>query len=197
MTEPKRHISPSVLRQKADNGRTIMLSPQVLRELADYIEWMKQRIDEPHFYGDAIYHIGKTEPTERPQCIADATCTETPAEYDELNAGLMYWPAHTFEHDIYRIKSWAKQAGIYEHSTVQAQVLKGVSEMGELADAVINGDQEAAEDAYGDVIVCLVNAAHMQGIDIADAFAKVADIVTARKGRMVPGGAFVKTGSDE
>ena len=44
MTEPKRHISPSLLRQKADNGRTIMLSPQLLRELADYIEWMKQRI---------------------------------------------------------------------------------------------------------------------------------------------------------
>ena len=124
------------------------------------------RIDEPHFYEDAIYHIGKTEPTERPQCI--------------------------FEHDIYRIKSWAKQAGIYEHSTVQAQVLKGVSEMGELADAFIKGDLGAAEDAYGDVIVCLVNAAYMQGINIADAFAKVADIVTARKGRMVAGGAFVK-----
>ena len=46
MTEPKRHISPSVLRQKADNGRTIMLPPHVLRELADYIEWMQQRIEE-------------------------------------------------------------------------------------------------------------------------------------------------------
>ena len=46
MTEPKRHISPSVLRHKADNGRTLMLSPQVLRELADYIEWMQQRIAE-------------------------------------------------------------------------------------------------------------------------------------------------------
>ena len=46
MTEPKQHISPSVLRQKADNGRTLMLSPQVLRELADYIEWMQQRIAE-------------------------------------------------------------------------------------------------------------------------------------------------------
>ena len=46
MTEPKRHISPSVLRQKADNGHTIMLPPQVLRELADYIEWMQQRIAE-------------------------------------------------------------------------------------------------------------------------------------------------------
>lgn len=151
------------------------------------------RIDEPHFYGDAIYHIGKTEPTERPQCVFDATSTDTLPEHEELNAGLMYWPAHTFEHDIYRIKSWAKQAGIYEHSTVQAQILKGVSEMGELADAVIKGDQAAAEDAYGDVIVCLVNAAYMQGIDIAVAFAKVTDIVTARKGRMVPGGAFVKT----
>ena len=75
---------------------------------------------------------------------------------------------------------------------MQAQVLKGVSEMGELADAVIKGDLGAAEDAYGDVIVCLVNAAYMQGINIADAFAKVADIVTARKGRMVAGGAFVK-----
>ena len=46
MNEPKRRISPSVLRQKADNGSTIMLSPQVLRELADYIEWMQQRIAE-------------------------------------------------------------------------------------------------------------------------------------------------------
>ena len=50
MTEPKQHISPSVLRQKADNGRTIMLSPQVLRELADYIEWMQQRIAELEGY---------------------------------------------------------------------------------------------------------------------------------------------------
>ena len=46
MNEPKRHIYPSVLRQKADNGRTIMLSPEILRELADYIEWMQQRIAE-------------------------------------------------------------------------------------------------------------------------------------------------------
>lgn len=98
----------------------------------------------------------------------------------------------TFEQNIARIEEWAQNAGIYEHSTVQAQVLKGVSEMGELADAVIKGDLAAAEDAYGDVIVCLVNAAYMQGIDIADAFAKVTDIVTARKGRMVAGGAFVK-----
>ena len=98
----------------------------------------------------------------------------------------------TFEQNIARIHEWAQNAGIYEHSSVQAQVLKGVSEIGELADAVIKGDLEAAEDAYGDVIVCLANAAYMQDINIADAFAKVTDIVTARKGRMVAGGAFLK-----
>ena len=47
MNEPKRHIYPSVLRQKADNGRPLMLSPEILRELADYIEWMQQRIAAP------------------------------------------------------------------------------------------------------------------------------------------------------
>lgn len=53
----------------------------------------------------------------------------------------------TFEQNIARIQEWAQNAGIYEHSSVQAQVLKGVSEMGELADAVIKGDLPAAEDA--------------------------------------------------
>ena len=53
-------------------------------------------------------------------------------------------------------------------------------------------DLAALEDGIGDVIVCLVNVAYMSGIDIEDAFAKVTDEVTARRGRMVAGGAFVK-----
>ena len=96
------------------------------------------------------------------------------------------------KHNIERIQAWAQQVGIYEHSTVQAQALKGVSEVGEVADAIIKRDLAALEDGIGDVIVCLVNVAYMSGIDIEDAFAKVTDIVTARKGRMVAGGAFVK-----
>ena len=36
------------------------------------------------------------------------------------------------------IIQWAAERGIYEHSTIEAQALKAVSEMGELADAVIN-----------------------------------------------------------
>ena len=98
----------------------------------------------------------------------------------------------TFEQNIARIQDWAQNAGIYEHSTMQAQVLKAVSEMGEVADAVIKYDLTALEDGIGDVIVCLVNVAYMSGIDIEDAFAKVTDEVTARKGRMIASGAFVK-----
>ena len=32
----------------------------------------------------------------------------------------------TFEQNIARIQDWAQSAGIYEHSTVQAQVLKHI-----------------------------------------------------------------------
>ena len=82
--------------------------------------------------------------------------------------------------NIERIQKWSQQVGIYEHSTVQAQTLKAVSEMGEVADAIIKRDLAALEDGIGDVIVCLVNVAYMSGIDIEDAFAKVTDEVTAR-----------------
>ena len=33
----------------------------------------------------------------------------------------------TFEQNIARIQDWAQNAGIYEHSTMQAQTLKAVS----------------------------------------------------------------------
>ena len=63
--------------------------------------------------------------------------------------------------NIERIQKWAHDVGIYEHSTVQAQTLKAVSEMGELADAIIKHDLGALSDGVGDVIVCLVNVAYM------------------------------------
>lgn len=98
----------------------------------------------------------------------------------------------SIEQNIQRVQDWAERVGIYEHSNVPAQALKAVSEMGELADAVIKCDIPAVEDAIGDVMVCLVNVAHLWGLDVAGSFERVTDEVTARKGRMVAGGAFVK-----
>ena len=90
------------------------------------------------------------------------------------------------------VERWARTRGIYEHSTIQAQVLKSVSELGELADATIKGDRDGFVDAIGDVVVCLVNAAYMQGVDFDECLVKAWNAIKDRKGHMVAGGAFVK-----
>ena len=90
------------------------------------------------------------------------------------------------------VEQWADARGIYEHSTLQAQVLKAVSEMGELADAAIKGDGEALEDAIGDVVVCLINAAFLAQVNMNECFARAWNEIKDRKGRMSEGGVFVK-----
>lgn len=70
----------------------------------------------------------------------------------------------TFEEFKNNVQGWAKDRGIYEHSTPAAQALKAVSEVGEVADAVIKGDRGALKDGIGDVMVCLVNLAFMAGV---------------------------------
>ena len=64
------------------------------------------------------------------------------------------------------VQRWAAERGIYEHSSTEAQLMKALSELGELADAIIKGDDEALKDAVGDVAVCVVNAAHMEGVEL-------------------------------
>lgn len=66
------------------------------------------------------------------------------------------------------VQQWATERGIYEHSTPDAQALKTLSEIGELADSVIKGDHDGLKDAVGDVAVCLVNYAAMKGIDLSE-----------------------------
>lgn len=92
------------------------------------------------------------------------------------------------------VRMWAKARGIYEHSTPQAQTLKAVSEMGELADNILKGRD--VRDDIGDVIVCLINVAAMQGTNLSECLQKAWDDIKDRKGRMVPGGAFVKENDD-
>lgn len=92
------------------------------------------------------------------------------------------------------VRMWAQSKGIYQHSTAQAQTLKAVSEMGELADNVLKGRD--VRDDIGDVIVCLINVAALEGTNLSECLQKAWDDIKDRKGRMVPGGAFVKEGDD-
>lgn len=74
----------------------------------------------------------------------------------------------TWDEFVSNVQGWAQERGIYEHSTAEAQLLKALSELGELADAVIKNDVDGIKDAVGDVAVCMVNYAHME--DCEDIF---------------------------
>lgn len=90
------------------------------------------------------------------------------------------------------VNDWAMKRGIYEHSTAQAQTLKAMSELGELADAVIKGDRDKVIDGIGDVVVCLTNVAFMNGTDLHECFYRAYEEIKNRRGKMSPGGAWVK-----
>lgn len=98
----------------------------------------------------------------------------------------------TFEQFEANVKDWSEARGIYEHSSKHAQALKAVSEMGELADAVIKNDRDALQDAIGDVIVCLVNVAEMSGLDVSECCESAWHEIKDRKGFLSASGAFVK-----
>ena len=93
---------------------------------------------------------------------------------------------------ITAVENWADDKGITKHSTAQAQLLKAVSEMGELADAEIKGEWAEQQDAVGDVLVCLIIYCYMKDHDIKQCLRLAYDEISRRTGRMVEGGAFVK-----
>ena len=57
-----------------------------------------------------------------------------------------------------KIIQWAEARKIIPNSNPESQLLKAVSEIGELADATIKKDREAILDSVGDVMVCLINS---------------------------------------
>lgn len=93
------------------------------------------------------------------------------------------------EMDILR---WAEDRRIIPNSTPAAQFMKAVSEMGELSDAITKNDLEAAQDAVGDVMVCLVNMCALLDLDVVDCMAHAYNEIKDRKGTMMPCGVFVK-----
>ena len=90
------------------------------------------------------------------------------------------------------IEKWADSRGITTYSTAQAQLLKAVSEMGELCDAEIKGDEDASMDGVGDVIVCLIIYCQMRQYPFQGCVFQAYEEIKNRKGKMVAGGAFVK-----
>ena len=91
-----------------------------------------------------------------------------------------------------KIIQWAEARKIIPNSTPETQLLKAVSEMGELADATIKNDKEAIIDSVGDVMVCLVNYCALQDINLVDCMEVAYDQIKNRKGTLLPNGVFKK-----
>lgn len=70
----------------------------------------------------------------------------------------------TFQQFTNNIVQWSADRGIYQHSTYAAQLLKGLSELGELADAIVKNRLNDIKDAIGDIAVCLINASTMSPV---------------------------------
>lgn len=87
---------------------------------------------------------------------------------------------------------WAEARKIIPNSSPSAQLLKAVSEMGELADATVKGNREDAMDAVGDVLVCLINYCALQDFNLVDCLELAYDQIKHRKGTLLPNGIFVK-----
>ena len=93
-----------------------------------------------------------------------------------------------------KILQWSEQRKIIPNSTPEVQLLKAMSEMGELADATIKKDKEAIVDAVGDVMVCLINYCALQDLNLVDCMEVAYDQIKNRKGTLLPNGLFVKDG---
>jgi NTP pyrophosphatase (non-canonical NTP hydrolase) len=90
------------------------------------------------------------------------------------------------------VQQWSRDRGIIPNATRESQLLKAVSEVGELADAVNKRQYAETIDAIGDVTVCLINLAYLSGSSLRECLELAYDEIKDRKGRLLPNGTFVK-----
>lgn len=95
-----------------------------------------------------------------------------------------------------KILQWSEARKIIPNSTPETQLLKAMSELGELADATIKKDKDGIVDGVGDVLVCMVNYCALQDINLVDCMEVAYDQIKNRKGTLLPNGLFVKSLSE-
>jgi len=91
-----------------------------------------------------------------------------------------------------KVIQWAEARKILPNSTSQTQLLKTMSELGELADALIKGDRAGVIDGIGDVLVTLIIVAAKEDLDITSCLESAYSEIKNRKGTMMPNGVFIK-----
>ena len=85
---------------------------------------------------------------------------------------------------------WSANKGILKNGRAETQVLKLMSELGELADNIIKGND--VKDDIGDCLVVLTNIANLSGTNLAESWAVAYDDIKDRTGFLNSSGTFIK-----
>ena len=93
------------------------------------------------------------------------------------------------EMDVIR---WSEKRGIIQNSDSKTQLLKAFSEMGELADAINKKDRPGIIDGLGDVLVCLINVAAIEDLDLTRCLKSAYNEIKDRTGYLNKDGVFIK-----
>jgi len=91
----------------------------------------------------------------------------------------------------YLVLAWAKEKGILDKATKEAQMLKTVEEVGELSNALGKNDIEEIKDAIGDITITLIIQAELCGLDFDECVDSAYRVIAKRTGNMI-NGIFVK-----
>lgn len=94
-----------------------------------------------------------------------------------------------------KVRQWANARDLITGSTPQAQTLKLMSEVGELADNIGKKRYTAAQDDIGDCLVVLTILCEQLGYTLEECLAHAYDEIKDRKGKMVDG-IFIKEGDE-
>lgn len=96
--------------------------------------------------------------------------------------------------DVYdKILQWAHDRNLIEGSDPKSQLLKTMSELGELADGINKDRINEIVDGIGDVVVTLIIVAAQKGLDFHSCVEAAYDDIKDRKGQMI-NGVFIKEG---
>lgn len=98
----------------------------------------------------------------------------------------------TLDELILAVEDWAAARKIVPNSTPQAQLMKTMSELGELADATLKNDLAEKIDGLGDVLVTLIIYARLSGLSLQASLESAYQTIKDRRGYLTPEGVFVK-----
>ena len=83
------------------------------------------------------------------------------------------------EMDVIR---WSEARGIIQNSTSEAQLRKAYEEMDELREAITKRDKDGIIDGLGDVLVCLINVAAIEDVNLTHCLESAYQEIKDRKG---------------